>query len=555
MTGDPAKAGGNAPAFEPLDAVQAVEGIEGGATGAMPTATPLTFPGPIAEAFFYDDRPVVGICGPVGSGKTTTLMLSRIRRAVQMPRSVIDGVRRYKLVVVRETYRQLWATTIPSYLETVPKALGNWSGGRGAPVTHAVAFEDDFGPIEWTAEFLAFGDDIVASMRGIQTTDLWLSEADTNPVETLTTGVGRVNRWPGQRHFVGYADQYRTYGQIVCDQNAPEPDNWTVGVFFDEAGRLRMAAELGINIGFHRQPGGRSPGAENAANLPPGYYETQIATMTLAGRGDMIARLVDSRITHMRAGDPVFKREYAPHIHLRPRIEPDPSLPLMIGLDQGFIGAAVIGQFREPFHWRFLADMMFPKERLFAREFGFRLRDLLDSPRFAGLTVEGAWGDIAGETGASQAAEENATWNMLVGKTAGITVRPQRIGANRVQPRLEAVRAALEYLHGGEPGLVIDEAHCRFLPAAFEARYVWKDEIDARGDKRKLPNKSIVEANVMDAAQYLMLSKVKGSGMSPVSVPGAAPWPPLRQGDASQAAMGGLKTGYDVLNPYAGRRA
>ncbi|PJN92548.1 hypothetical protein CNY89_28745, partial [Amaricoccus sp. HAR-UPW-R2A-40] len=72
------------------------------------------------------------------------------------------------------------------------------------------------------------------------------------------------------------------------------------------AGRGDMIARLIDNrITFLRagnQPGGREPGAENLANLAPGYYATQVATMKLAGRGDMIARLIDNRITFLRAG-------------------------------------------------------------------------------------------------------------------------------------------------------------------------------------------------------------------------------------------------------------
>lgn len=533
-----------------LSAGEAVDQLQGAfATGEMPAPQPLSFPGPIAQAFFSDDRPVVGIQGPVGSGKTTTLVLSRIRRAVSMPRSVIDKRRRYKLLGVRETYRQLWSSTIPSYLETIPKSLGEWSGGRGAPVSHRVDFEDEDGPIEWVAEFMAFGDDIVASMRGIQTTDLWLNEADTNPVDVLTTGVGRIKRWPGMRHFEGYDAQFRSYGQVVCDFNAPDRENWTFQVFHDAAERRRIEAELGIEIAFYNQPGGREEGAENLRNLPADYYPTQVATMTMAGRGDMIARMVDNRVTYLRAGDPVFKREFNPAIHVsRGRLEARADLPLLIGLDQGFIGAAVIAQQPRPGLWRVLGELMFPRERLMAREFGMRLRDLLDD-RWPGLVVGGAWGDMAGEHGASQAADENATWNKLVGLAAGFVVKPQRIGSNRLQPRLEAVRAALEHIDGGQPGLLIDGPACPYLQAAFEARYVWTDEINASGDRRKVPDKRLPEANVMDGLQYLMLSGVRGDGTSPTSFRQAVA--PRRIG-APDERRPGLSTGYDVLNPYGG---
>lgn len=540
-------AGGDLAQMAALDALAELKGSF--ADGPMPVAKPLSFPGPIAQAFYFDNRPVVGVQGPVGSGKTTTLIYSRIRRAVQMPRSVLDGWRRYKLLSVRETYRQLWSSTIPSYLETIPKAMGNWSGGRGAPVSHRVEFEDEHGPIEWIAEFMAFGDDILASMRGIQTTDLWLNEADTNPVDVLTAGVGRIKRHPGMKHFEGYPEQFRSYGQVVCDFNAPDRENWTHGVFHDAAGRKRIETELGIEIAFYNQPGGREPNAENRQNLPGDYYATQVAAMTMAGRGDMIARMVDNRVTYLRAGDPVFKREFNPNIHVsREPLAADASLPLLIGLDQGFIGAAVILQQPRPGLWRALAEMMFPRERLMAKTFGMRLRDLLDE-RFPGLIVGGAWGDMAGEHGASQSADENQTWNLLVGRAAGFTVRPQRIGSNRLQPRLEAVRSTLEYIDGGQPGLLIDGPHCPYLQAGFEARYVWTDEINASGDRRKVPDKSLPEANVMDALQYVLLSQVRGDGTSPASFRQMAATP--RRG--APMAVTGLRTGYDVLNPYGGQ--
>lgn len=547
-----------------LGAAEAVAKLEGDfAEGNMPSIEEHHFPGPIAERMYWDDGDVVGIQGPVGSGKTTTLLKSRVRRAIMMPRSTVDGWRRYKLLVIRQTYRQLWSTTIPSYLETYPKSLGEWSGGRGDPVRHVVQFEDEHGPIEFVVEFMAFGDDVVASMRGVQTTDIWLNETDTVPVEVLTAGIGRIDRWPGRHHFAGYPPELQGYGQIVCDFNAPDEDNWTFGVFHDEAARDRMAKELSsglpegaraITINFHNQPGFGEPGCENLQNLSPGYYPRQIAAMRLAGRGDMIDRLVYNKIVYLRAGAPVFSREFNRRIHVSPgSIAPEFGVPLRIGLDQGFKGAAVIAQFLPPFHWRILAELHFPQERVLAREFGRRLRDLLDT-RFPGFRIEAGWGDMAGEQGASQAADENATWNKLVGQAGDFRVRPQRIGTNRIQPRLEAVRAALEFIQGGEPGILIDPS-CKFLIRGFEARYVWTDEVDASGDKRKVPDKRLTEANVMDALQYLLLSEHRANGLSPISFPLTGDQSALmghnggpRMGRPSPA--GGLVTGFNVLSPY-----
>lgn len=555
-----AGSGGRDAASRDRDAVAASDGaaaavalIDGGATGDMPDAASLSFPGPVAAAFFACDDAIAGIQGPVGSGKTTTLIYSRIRRAVMMPRSTIDGVRRYKLLIVRQTYRQLWSTTIPSYLETIPKALGEWSGGRGDPVTHRVQFEDEHGPIEFVAEFMAFGDDITSAMRGVQTTDIWLNEADTVPVDVMTVGIGRIDRWPARPHFAGYPPAQRSFGQIACDFNAPDEENWTHKVFHDEAERKRMEGLLngadstgaGVRISFFRQPGARQAGAENLHNLSPDYYPRQIAANTAAGRSDMIARLVDNEITFLRAGDPVFKSQFRPRIHVaEQRLTADPRLPLLIGLDQGFTPGAVIGQFRGPLHWTILAELMFPTEHLMARVFGERLADLLDQ-RFPGHQVGGAWGDLAGEQGASQAGDENATWNREVGAAAGFRVLPQRLGGNRIGPRLEVVRAALDYLGNGEPGLTICPS-CRFLRAGFSARYVWAEEIDKSGNKRKVPNKTIVEANVMDALQYLLLSRARADGSSPA----IGPRPTAQARRAMNGGQGGgLQIGWSVLDP------
>lgn len=523
------------------------------------------FPGPIAEAAYWDDSTIAGIMGPVGSGKTTTVLKSRIRRAMAMPRSVIDGKRYYKLLVIRETYRNLWATTIPDFLKVFPQAMGTWTGGRGGPATFTMLLDDGHGMIEFIVEFMAFGDAIEAAMRGYQATDIWLHEMDTNPIDVLTNGITRINRHPGRDHFAGYAPDLRDYGQMVGDFNAPEPDNWTVPLFMDptkQADTLQLInsqlpeGAKRITISFHRQPGFGEPGCENLANLSPGYYAAAIAAQTLVGRGDKVDRLIFNKIVHLRAGDPVFRREFSRRVHVATApIAPVPGVPLRIGLDQGLKGAAVIGQFipeGQWGRWAILAELHFPQERLLAKVFGERLANLLQS-RFPGWRIEGGWADMAGEAGSSLGADENDTWNRLVGQAAGFRVRPQRIGTNRIQPRLEAVRAALEApVHAGWPGLLIDPS-CTLLIAGMEARYVWTDEVDASGDKRKIPDKRLTEANVMDALQYLLLSEHRANGLSRISFPEtvAAAGPGHNGGPSlTGAEIGGLQTGYDILQPY-----
>lgn len=567
--------------LEGVLAKEAVTSLDGNfAQGQLPDLSTVTFPGPKAEAFYWSNADVHFIQGPVGSGKTTTLLKMLLRRAVEAPMSTIDGVRRYKVLFVRETYRQLWSTTIPSYLEVFPRDLGTWSGGRGDPVTHVIHFEDEYGPIEFIAEFMAFGDNIVASMRGVQVTDIVLNEADTMPVEVLTVGIGRIDRYPARKHFAGYPRHLQSYGRIVGDLNAPEDEDvWIYGVTHDSDARKAMGDELTaamqadedatarkegrtpdpvrpILIDFTNQPGFGEPGCENLQNLSASYYPRQIATNKLAGRSDMTERMVFNRVTPLRVGDPVFKDQFNPRIHIAEETIPvDPKLPLLIGLDQGFKGAAVIAQKAGYYRWRILGEVHFPNKRLFAVPFGRHLAGYIEI-RAPGVEIECGYGDMAGEHGASQAADENDTWNLLVGREAGFNVRPQIIGQNRIQPRLEAVRAALEApLEDGAPGLLIDPS-CKYLRRGFAARYVWKDEVDKSGDKRKVPDKSYTEANVMDALQYLLLSGHNAAGLSPYvrrntdkrKRPGSRPGRPAR----GRPPVRGLNARHDVLNPYGG---
>jgi hypothetical protein len=452
-------------------------------------------------------------------------MASRKRRAVMAPRSGLDGRRRYRVTFARQTYRQLWQTTIPSWFEVMPRKMGQWAGGRGDPVTHRIEFEDRWGVIEFTAEFLAFGEspsEVTANMRGVQTTDLALEEADTIDATVVAVGIGRIDRYPPKEHFRGLPTGVGGYGQLSATYNACEETNPIVGLFEPEEApdpaqrevRDRLVAQ-GFRISFFRQPGGREPGAENLPNLSPSYYAHQVATMSAMGRGDEIRRLVDNRHGYVRQGDPVFRREWNARVHVAEHaLAPAPGEALILGLDQGFFGAGIVLGFRPPFQWRVYAECVFD-ERLFAEEFGLRFRELLED-EFAQARVAEAWGDMAGDKEAAES-QEAATWNAIVGEALGVAIMGQTEGANRIAPRLRAIRAGLDWIHKGEPGLLVSPT-CRRLIRGFEAAYVWAEEADAAGNRTTKPKKrGVREADVMDALAHAMLIRGTPAGVTPVT--------------------------------------
>ncbi|MEM6577948.1 MAG: hypothetical protein AAF678_05605 [Pseudomonadota bacterium] len=483
-------------------------------------------PGPVGEAFFFSDADVNLLRGPVGSGKTTLNLRKRFRRAMTAPRSVIDKHRRYKCVVARTTFRQIWNTSIPSWLEVIGREHGKWSGGRGDPVRHELQWEDDHGLVLFEIEFQAFGEslaEIEANVRGVQTTDFAFEEADTIPLILFTTAMGRINRYPQKMHFEGYGEEHRSYGLIDMTYNAPDSENYLAQIEDVVGGHVetkehRQFAELikdeDFNIQVFRQPGGNEDGAENLPNLAPDYYKKQRAAMLLAGRSDQITRLIDNRIGVIKEGDLVFEGSWNADIHVaREPLQPDRRRPLLIGLDQGFFGAAVIGQFFEPYQWVIHRELWFP-ERMHAADFGQELRDLLDRD-FEGFEVAGAFSDMAGEQG-SALAQDGENWNQIVGSIADIDIEPQLEGMNRIQPRLNAVRAALDWIWRGQPGLLIDPS-CKLLIKGFGGSYVWAREADKDGKGTVKPKKSgNRSADVIDALQYLTLSEQTPEGMAPI---------------------------------------
>jgi hypothetical protein len=549
---DAAEAAARAIAGEDVQGAKPMPGLA--EATELPDADLWEPPGPVGEAFFWDDSDIVGIRGPVGSGKTTVNLRRIFRRAKMIPRSVIDGVRYYKAVIARETYRQLWATTIPSYWEVMPKNMGKWAGGRGDPVTHSLRLKDEFGEIDITVEFIAFGSspaEIDANIRGVQCTDLILEEADTNGVAVFTKGLTRIDRYPQKKHFAGYPAALRSYGQVSCSYNAPDEDNWTVRVIegqSDDAEAKAIIAALedeGIKISFHRQPGYDEPGCENLQNLSEKYYQRAIAGMVAEGRGNDVERLVYNRIGYIRVGDPVFKGSlqhplFVPNLHIaRNPLKVDTGHPLRIGLDQGYYGAAVIGQFFEPFQWRIYAELYF-KNGSFAPQFGAALRELLDA-RFSGMRVEGVWADIAGS---AKESEDGRTWINTVSQYSKLDIEPQPLGGNRVEPRLAVWRAAMQYNHFGTQGLIIDPS-CKLLKRGLDNDYVWAQDDDKATNKGRTPKKKGVRAaDVIDAGGYMMLSESLPDGRPKTAeMIGHNGGPPLD--DQIMTDVGAVQDAYD----------
>jgi hypothetical protein len=478
-------------------AVEAVAPGEFGSGGGEFELQTYRFPGPVAEAFFGEPAYVKFIQGPYGSGKTTVCCFALIARAMAMPKCK-DGIRRYRALVLRDTYRRMERTVIRSWNKWFPKTVGHWEGGQDRPSRHLIEFEDAEGTVtQMEIEFAAVGDnDVEDFMGGYEITDLFLNEANLQSRDVLTYGAGRCGRFPSMKDLPPGAKF--DYG-VIGDCNAPEPDSWLLDLQVgDLTGEMGALAELG-KVLYFTQPGGRHPQAENVGNLPEGYYNRLAALNAL--QPWWVARMIDNKSGYSRAGKPVYE-EYSDTLHcsLLP-LALVPNVPVEFGFDGGLHPGGAAGQWLPNGQWRIVFEFA-PGLRgpsLFGDDVA---RWIEREVRAKGFKTGRAWCDPANFGGVDKASGD-LTWVQIIESKTGLKINAAP--SNEPAIRQDAVRQGLVYLIDGvHPGLIISPV-CKVLRKGFNSDYrfvrVRRDTGDEYVEK---PDKNAV-SHVHDALQYLQL--------------------------------------------------
>lgn len=451
--------------------------------------------GPVADSFTKSKAFISAIMGPVGSAKTTHCIQKCLWAAIwQNPGP--DGVRRAKVVVIRDTYPNLISTTLASWFRWFPKHIGKWSGEP--PMTHTISMQlHRPSDVELTMIFIAIGDRRVEDvLRGLEVTAAWLNEADRLVPDVLRFLQGRVGRYPGTLEG-GCA-----WSGILMDFNAPDVDNWTYKLLVDRDFPDGMGAD---DVEFYRQPSGLSPKAENIHNLPARYYERQ----QIGNTPDYIRRMIRNEFGAVRNGMPVYP-EFQDNFHVADRdMLPVKGIPLYITADAGLTPAAVVGQRLPNGQIRILDELaVFLEEDeelngVGPTRFGRAVAATLES-RFPGFDLVYGRCDPSAEYGTDGSGNEQS-WMQIVSKTSGVLFRPAP--TNDPTIRLEAVRRPLlRMIEGGQPGLLISP-RCKILRRGFNSGYVYRRTSMQGGDGR-YENKPVKNqySHVHDALQYLCCS-------------------------------------------------
>jgi hypothetical protein len=469
--------------------------------------------GPVASAFVNDRMFISSIMGPYGSAKTTSCFQKILNAAAWQNPSPRDGVRRIRVVCIRDTYGQLEKTVMKDWFSWFPRTKENWNGEHN---THTLRFHMvGLGIIEVEMIFIGLGElKAEAVFKGMPLTILWLNEVDTLSREVLNYGLPRVGRYPAEK------DGGCAWSGVIADFNAPEVDNWVydllvnknLGVSDDLLAQLRAqyGPEFGIN--FWKQPGGRDPQAENLNNLPLGYYDRLI--IGFAGNDNKIRRFVDNEFGAVNNGQPVYP-EFNDALHVAKEfVRPIPGLPIHIGIDGGSTPAAVFAQEDDSGQIRILSECVVfnPKaemqlERMGPTAFGREVREYFDR-MWPNAKVGDLWGDPAGFYGGGYGGEkdEDLAWMQDFGRAFGRKVRaaPGTKG-NRLSPRLEAVRKCLTNNVGPKPGILVSPI-AKHLRRGFNNGYVIQrvNFSDGSGRWKDKPDKNDF-SHVHDALQYVVL--------------------------------------------------
>ena len=474
----------------------------------IPSSMKLDFSSsPTIAKFFKSKGFVRGIMGPVGSGKSYACCAEIWRRAIQQKPSPRDGIKYTRFAIVRNTNPMLRTTTLKTWLELMPEHV--WGPVKySPPIVHHIKLppRDGAAGIDCEVIFLALDDPKdVRKLLSLELTGAWVNEARELPKAVIDGLSHRVGRFPTK------ADGGPSWHGVIMDSNPMDDDHYWYRLAEKEKPRGKYAwdffkqpggvLEVGIDElpdempeaqGFIHQAGRwwrTNPKAENVKNLPTGYYEQLLGGKNL----DWIQCYAEGKYTFVQEGRPVWP-EYNDSL-MAADIEPDPELPVHVGLDFGLTPAAIFAQKMRNGRWHVLHELVTFDMGL--NRFAEMLKSELESrfPRYETLI----WGDPAGMQ-RDQIFETTAFDHL---KTLGLLARPT--ATNEFRTRREALAIPMGRLIDSKPGFLISRK-CNRLRKALAGGYHFKRVAIGAGQERfrDTPNKN-EHSHVGDAAGYCLL--------------------------------------------------
>lgn len=416
--------------------------------------------------------------GPFASGKSTGCVIEIIRRAMAQRQS-IDGVRKTRWVVIRNTTPQLVDTTIKTFHQWVPPE----HFGRYWESDHTYLIKGVQG-CEIEIMFRALDrPDHIRNLLSLEVTGAWVNEAREVPWGIIEALQGRVGRFPSQ------AMGGITWSGIIMDTNPPDVDSrWYK--FFEEEKHPADFAQI------FKQPSGLSTAAENLINLPSTEYYKRL---TIGKSIEWKKVYIDGQYGFVIDGKPVYP-EYNDAAHCK-ESQPIKGVPMYRSWDFGLTPACIFSQVLPDGRWLIFDELV--------------LEDTMGADRFSDEVISFSGqnypdadfidvGDPAGESRAQT--DERTCFQILQAK--GIDIEG---GEQNITIRLESVRKPLRSMVGGEPQFIL-HPRCKVLRKGFMGAYKFRRMQTSAERYTSKPDKDRY-SHPHDALQYAA-TRIFGSALT-----------------------------------------
>jgi hypothetical protein len=439
---------------------------------------------------FHSDKSLVrAVMGPVGSGKTSMMIMELLNKGkLQHPGPT--NVRKTKFLVVRNTAAMLQTTVLETFKKWVNTDIYPITGRL--PQCRVKAPLPDGSIIDCVFLFMALDDEKSLSyLPSLEITGAWISEAtEITRIETFEEVQARCGRYMAD-------EQPFSWKGMIMEYNPPSkrsflyrrfeverPNGWKL---FRQPPALIALPDSKDPTAYMFEP---NPKAENVKGVGGYSY-----WLDLVKGNERNKAYIDQKISgfyaNRKARKPVHPL-FTPHHHVRSGLVRDPGRMLIIGLDFGLSPAIAVTQYDGGI--RVLAELV-PQdvslETLIRDHFIPMMRDQFS--RFQYMVV-------CDPTGANRSSLDKRD-SISVVRSYNIPVVAAY--SNAVSTRLGAVDEYLLRLDG----LQVDDL-CETTVEAFSGGYRFPDKSEGHSN----PIKNHPFSDIMDSIQYAALYYKYGGG-------------------------------------------
>lgn len=432
---------------------------------------------PTIEKFMRSDARRRLIGGPVGSGKSSGSVVEIARRGAQQRPDPRTGRRHTRFAVIRNTNKELKDTTIKTFFDWFPPGIaGSWH-------ETAMTFRLQMGDVDCEVLFRPLDTpDDVKRLLSLELTGAYMNECRELPKEIVEGLDSRIGRYPAVRN--GGC----TWRGLWGDTNFPEEETYWYrvmeGLDIESGDPLAASESNGWDVFI--QPSGRSPDAENVANLDPGYYEN-----ICAGKSEEWVRVyVDCRYGRSKGGKPVYTL-FNRDLHVAKKLlMANKHLKLVLGADAGLTPAVVFMQ-RSMKGQLLILDECYHMNAGATRFIDQHLNPKIKSAGFETLDMV-----VAGDPAMTQRSQSDEKTVAGVYKAKNFKVWTPATNARAA--RMTAMDNYLSSITEDGPGLLVSP-NCRHFIRAMEGGYRYPLRRDGRVVEEPEKNEF---SHVAEAGEY-----------------------------------------------------